>query len=197
MQENKASAKKTERTQEEMRMNILVTYKSKTGFTKKYAEIVAKEVGCEAVDFKKTSAKQMSEYDVVVFGSRLHAGMIDGLKKAKEMFAKSGAKKLVVFVTGATPNEAAEEIETVWKNNLTAEELESIPHFYMQSGLCYEKMSFGDKSMMKMVSTVMSKQKDLSSKDQRFLQAIQSSYDISSEEYAKPLIAYLKGENVL
>jgi len=178
-------------------VNILVTYKSKTGFTKKYAEIVAKEVGCEVVDFKKSSAKQMSEYDVVVFGSRLHAGMIDGWKKAKETFTKSGAKKLVVFVTGATPNEAAEEIETVWKNNLTAEELESIPHFYMQSGLCYEKMSFGDKSMMKMVSTVMSKQKDLSSKDQSFLQAIQSSYDISSEEYAKPLIAYLKSENIL
>ena len=92
-------------------MKILVTYKSKTEFTKRYAEIIAKEVQGDLVDFSKVTPEKMSEYDVIVYGGGLYAGMINGFKKAKEMFAKSSVKKLVVFATGATPNEVTEKVE--------------------------------------------------------------------------------------
>ena len=100
-------------------MKILVTYKSKTDFTKRYAEIIAKEVDGYLADFKEVTAEMMSEYEVVVYGGGLYAGMVNGLKKAKEMFEKSSAKKFMVFATGGTPNAATEEIDVVWKNNLT------------------------------------------------------------------------------
>ncbi len=172
-------------------MKILVTYKSKTGFTKKYAEMIAEEVECSLIDFRDMNAEKMSDYDMVVFGSRLHAGMVDGFKKAKEMFARSAASKFVVFVTGATPNEAKEIIDGVWKNNLSPEELESIPHFYMQSGICYEKMPFVDKTIMKMAAAMMSKKQDKDEYEEGFEQALKGSFDISSKEYTKPLIEYL------
>lgn len=172
-------------------MKILVTYKSKTGFTKQYAEMIAEEVECSLVDFKAVTAEKMSDYDVVVFGSRLYAGMVDGLKKAKEMFARSSAKKFVVFATGATPNEAKEIIDEVWKNNLSPDELESVPHFYMQSGICYEKMPFVDKTIMKMAASMLSKKQDKDSYDEGFEQALKGSFDISSKKYAEPLINYL------
>ena len=172
-------------------MKILVTYKSKTGFTKKYAEMIAEEIECSLVDFKAMTAEKMSDYDVVVFGSRLHAGMVDGLKKAKEMFAKSSAKKFVVFATGATPNEATEIVDGVWKNNLSEEELESVPHFYLQSGICYERMPFVDKTIMKMAASMMSKKQDKDEYEEGFEQALKGSFDISSKEYTKPLIDYL------
>jgi len=133
----------------------------------------------------------MSEFDVVVYGGGLYAGMINGYKKAKEMFEKSSAKKFILFATGGTPNEATKEIEEVWKHNLSAEELESIPHFYMQGGICYEKMSLPDKTIMKMMSKVLNKKKNKDSAEEGFTQAIKSSYDISSKEYAEPLIKCL------
>ena len=172
-------------------MRILITYKSKTDFTKRYAEMIAKEVDGCLMDFKNIAIEKMSEYDVVVYGGGLYAGMVNGLKKAKEMFDKSSAKEFIVFATGGTPNEATMEIDAVWKNNLTTEELESIPHFYMQSGICYEKMSFANRTLMKMMSNVLSKKKDKDSVEEGFAQAIKSSYDISSKEYAEPLINYL------
>lgn len=172
-------------------MKILVTYKSKTEFTKRYAEIVAKEVDACLMDFKDVTAEKMSEYDVIVYGGGLYAGMVNGMKKAKEMFNKSSANKFIVFATGGTPNEATKEIEELWKNNLTAEELESVPHFYMQSGICYEKMSFANKTLMKIMSNVLSKKKNKDSVEEGFAQAIKSSYDISSKEYAEPLIKFL------
>lgn len=178
-------------------MKILVTYKSKTDFTKRYAELIAKEVDGYLMEFREVTAQKMSEFDVIVYGGGLYAGMINGFKKAKEMFDESSAKKFIVFATGGTPNEATKEIEEVWKNNLTVEELASLPHFYMQSGICYEKMSFANKTLMKTMSNVLSKKKNKDNVEEGFAQAIKSSYDISSKEYAEPLIKFLLGLHIM
>ena len=118
-----------------MNHQILVTYKSITGFTKQYAEMIAKELDCQALDFKEVSGETMSGYETVIFGGRFHAGFVDGLKKAKELFKESKATRLIVFATGATPNTAKDMIEEAWKNNFSADEAEHITHFYMQGGL--------------------------------------------------------------
>ena len=103
-------------------MKALIIYKSKTGFTKWYAEFIAKEMDGNLMDLKEVTTEIMSGYDVVVYGGGLYAGMINGYKKAKEMFEKSSANRFILFATGGTPNESTKEIEEVWKNNLSAEE---------------------------------------------------------------------------
>lgn len=172
-------------------MKALIIYKSKTGFTKWYAEIISKEVNGNLMDFKEVTAEIMSEYDVVIYGGGLYAGMINGYKKAKVMFEKSSANSFILFATGGTLNEATKEIDEIWKNNLSEEELESIPHFYMQGGICYEKMSFLNRTIMKMMSRVLDKKKNKDSAEEGFAQAIKSSYDIKAKEYVEPLIKYL------
>jgi menaquinone-dependent protoporphyrinogen IX oxidase len=175
-------------------MKILVVYKSKTGFTKWYAEIIAKVAKAELIDFKDMTTSKMSEFDVVVYGGGLYAGKVNGFKKAKEMFAKSSAKKLVVFATGGTPNSVTEEIERIWKNNLSEEEIVSISHFYMQAGLCYEKMSFPDRTLMKMLAKVLDKKQNKNEFEEGWEQAIKKSYNISDEKYIQPLIKCLQDE---
>ena len=51
-------------------MSTIVVYQSETGFTKKYAEWIAEEFGCEAVPFKKTNATKLQGYDKVIYGVR-------------------------------------------------------------------------------------------------------------------------------
>ena len=113
------------------------------------------------------------------------------MAKARSMFEKSNAKEFIIFATGGTPNAAKEAIDEVWTRNLTAEELESIPHYYMQAGICYERMSFADKALMKMAASMLSKKKDKTDFEEGFAQAIQKSYDITDRKYAEPLIRYL------
>lgn len=172
--------------------NIILIYKSSTGFTKKYAEMIAEEVECTLTDYKEVTAEMLSEYNTVIFGSRAHAGMIDGYKRVKKLLQKMEARKFILFVTGATPNEAKDTIEEFWKQNLTVDELSEIPHFYMQSGLCYEKMSLGDKLMMKAAAAMIKNKKDKSPSDEEFEKAIAGSYDISSRAYIEPLVSFLK-----
>lgn len=175
-----------------MKNDILIVYKSKTGFTKRYAEMVAKRLTCTLADYRTITPGLLSQYDTVVFGSRAYAGRIDGYRKAMKLFQKSGVRSVALFVTGAAPNEAEDVIKQLWSQNLTAEELERIPHFYMQSGLCYEQMSLPDRLMMKMAAALMKKKKDKNAHEKEFEQAIAGSYDISSETYAEPLISFLR-----
>lgn len=174
-----------------MNNQILVVYKSVTGFTKQYADWIAEELDCAALELKDVSAKTMSGYDTVIFGGRFHAGLVDGLKKAKGLFAESTAGELVVFATGASLNNAEDMIAEAWKNNFTPDELERVPHFYMQSGLRYEKMPFGDKLMMKVFAAMVKRRKDKSEYEKAMEKALGNSYDLSSREYIGPLVSYV------
>lgn len=175
-----------------MNHRLLVTYKSVTGFTRQYAELIAKELDCMVVDCKEVSAGTMSQYDTVIFGGRFHAGLIDGLKRTKKLFKKSKAATLIVFATGTTPNTEKDMIAAAWKNNFTPQELECIPHFYMQSGLRYDKMPLGDKIMMKVFAFMVKHKKDKSEYERAMEKALAGSYDSLSREFIVPLISCVK-----
>lgn len=174
-----------------MKNKTIIIYKSSTGFTKRYAEMISEEIGCPLVDYKTATAEMMSGYEIVVFGSRAHAGKIDGYQKIKEMFHKSAAQSFVLFATGAMPATTEETIKEFWAQNLGAE-LPKIPHFYMPAGLCYERMSLPDKLLMKAAAAMMKKKKEKTAQDLEFERAIAGSYDISDRSYIKPLISLLK-----
>lgn len=167
----------------------IIVYKSATGFTKRYAGWLCTSLGCETVNLKEISAARLASYDTVIFGSRIHAGRIDGLDKARKLFA---AKKWILFVTGGTPAEATAVIDKIWTDNLSPEELKTRPHFYMPGGLCYEKMSFPDRLLMKMAAKMMGNGEHKDSVAAGFAQALTGSYDISDKKYIEPLIDYMK-----
>ncbi|MFG6394104.1 MAG: flavodoxin domain-containing protein [Lachnospiraceae bacterium] len=175
-----------------MKNNILIIYKSSTGFTKKYAEIISSELNCTLATYKNITPEIIQKYNTIVFGSRAHAGTIDGYKKIKKMLGNYPYCKFILFVTGATPSSAKDVINEFWQQNLTPAELAKIPHFYMPGGLCYEKMSLIDKIMMKGLAVMLKKKKDKNSYEKELENAIKNSYDISSGKYATPLISFLK-----
>lgn len=174
-----------------MNHKVLIIHNSHTGFTQRYAELIGKELDCPVCALKDAPSS-LSQYDIVVFGSRLHAGIFDGWKKARKLLAQRGAKKLMLFATGAMPNEAEAQIQKVWEQNLTPEERQTIPHFYLQAGLCYEKMGGTDRVMMKVAAWAISRKKAKTEEDQAFQDAIASSYDISDPKYIQPIVSCLR-----
>lgn len=175
-----------------MKQKILIIYKSSTGFTKKYAVLLAKRLNCTVVDLKHTKSVSLSDFDTIIFGTRAHAESIDGLKKFRKTLHQYGRAGLdILFVTGAASASEKEAIDRLWKNNLTADELAHLPHFYLPAGLCYEKMSFTDKMMMKGLAAMLKSKKDKTEKDIELEQRILNSFDISSEKYIEPIITYI------
>ncbi len=178
-----------------MNNKVLIVYKSVTGFTKQYARWIAEELDCEAMELKDMSARKMGKYSFILFGGRFHAGTVDGLRQAKKLFTESGADKLIVFATGATPAAETDMINEAWKNNLTQEELARIPHFYMESGLRYDNMPLRDKLMLKAFAAMLKGKKEKTEYEKAMAKALNTSYDHSSRENIKPLIAFAWGEN--
>jgi len=173
-------------------MNIIVIFNSKTGFTKRYAEWIAEELACDTLPYKDFTSDAVSGKDVVIFGTRIHAGIVEHLNKIKTYFNNPAKQKFIVFATGGTPNEAESVINNIWVNNLSESERKTIPHFYMQSGLNYEKMGFIDKKLMKMAAWFMGKKKNKNDHEAGHAQAIQKSYDVAKKERIFPLVCYVK-----
>lgn len=65
-----------------MKHKAIIVYKSSTGFTKRYAEMIAQETSCALAEFKTVTAKHLSAYDTVLFGSRAHGSPFLSAKRA-------------------------------------------------------------------------------------------------------------------
>lgn len=173
-------------------MKAIIVYKSKTGFTKTYAEWIQEATSIDILNYDSISKVALSTYDLVIFGSRIHAGRVDGLKKIKDLLLDKENTQLVVFATGGTPIDAEDVINSMWKASFTEEELHAIPHFYMPAGLNYENMNIGDKLIMKALAKMLGNKNDKNSVEAGCEQAITHSYNVSSREYISPLLEYIK-----
>lgn len=164
-------------------MKTIVIYRSKTGFTKRYAEWIAAALGCEALAWKDAQGKELSGYDTLIYGGWCHAGSIVGLKKFLQA-AEPLKKNMAVFAVGASPADNP-EIEPALKRNFTPEQWARIKVFYLPGGLNYEKMGAMDKALMAAFRAMVKKQQGAESE---MYQALCHSYDLAKEEYVQPLV---------
>lgn len=124
-------------------MKILVTYQSKTGFTKKYAEWICSELKGELQDIKNLNNINIQDYDLIIHGGWIMGGMIMGLGKIRNL----NPKKLIVFAVGYTKKE-----EVDIKQMIETNQLGDVSLFYYQGGMNPKKMGFINKMIVKMVT---------------------------------------------
>lgn len=123
-------------------MKLLVVYQSKTGFTEKYAQWIAKELRCEAKRVKTVTEQDIASSDIVIHGGWILGGMINGLEKVRKM----SPRQLVVFGVGSMEEGREEE------NIIALNHLEETPFFYMRGGMDPKKMGFFQRMTVKAVT---------------------------------------------
>ena len=174
-------------------MKALVVYTSQTGFTKKYAEWIARRLQADLMDVHDAKKKKKSDfdsYDAIIYGGWVMAGKVT---QSKWFLAKAPAwkeKKLAVYVVGASPMDAP-DVEASMKKVLTDEQRDYIRAFYCQGGLDYDKMNKPSKMAMEMLISMLNKKKDPTEKDKAMAEMLSHSYDISDEKYIEPIVEYV------
>lgn len=161
-------------------MKAIVVYNSKTGFTKKYGEWIAQEIGCDAVPYKK-EMNGISDYDTVIYGGGIMAGKVNGLDAFKSK-VQSDTQKLIVYATGATDFRAMDVIAQMRNSNLTEKEQKSTPFFYFEGGINYDEMSVGSKLITKMLYKMLKNKKDKTPEEAGMAQALEHSFDHSDRK---------------
>lgn len=182
-------------------MKTVIVYSSQTGFTKKYAQWLAEELGQEAetIDFSK--AKKMKDNyfasaDAIVYGGWAMGGKIVNSNWFKGKIPAWKDKKLALFCVGASPNEIP-EVEVTLHNALTDEEHKYVKTFYCQGGLSYENMKLPYRMAMRAFASMVRKKKDATEQEKGMGEMISHSYDISDKKYIMPIVQYIKDEKSL
>ena len=128
-------------------MKTVVIYKSKTGFTKKYAEWIAEDLSADIFDVSKVNVNMLTSYDTIIYGGSLYAVGISGIKIITENIEKLKDKKVIVFATGASPL-SDDVINGVIDKNFTTEQQKCIKFFYLRGGFDFSKLNLFDKTLM-------------------------------------------------
>ena len=128
-------------------MKTIVVYRSKTGYTKRYAEWIAQELNCDIKE--NASLNDIKDYDIIICGGGLYAGGHNGGKLILKNYDKLKDKKLVMFAVGACPGED-KDIIPLWER-LLKDKKDDIYHFYLRGGFDYSRLNAADKLLMNML----------------------------------------------
>lgn len=165
---------------------VLVVYQSKTGFAEQYAQWIAQALDCKAVSYKEWKKMPPDDADIVIYGGGVYAGQIRGLRAFRETMPRRSGKQCVYFATGVAPSDS-EKVRALAVSSFSELDRNDAPFFYFLGGLNYENMGFFDRSLMKLVSRAMTKEREMQGPETRIPDATRS-FDYSSEQFVQPLV---------
>ena len=175
-------------------MNAIVVYKTKYGSTKTYAEWIAEELSCEAVDVKDADIQKLSEYDTIIYGGGLYAEVINGVSIITKNLDKLKDKKIAVYTTGITPLDCRAYYDTyVIEKNFKEGVPENVKLFNFLGKMKMEELSLVHRTALKSLKKIMSSKKNPSEMEKMLVDLCDADGDFSNREDIKDLIAYIKG----
>lgn len=170
---------------------IAVVYRSKSGFTEKYAKWLNDSIGGDLLKGKETNIEDLLSYDVIIYGGGLYAGGINGLKLIKRNYERLRDKKLIVFGVGATPVRP-EIYEEVKNRNLTKEQQDRVAFFLLRGGYDNNKLTFVDKILMQCMKIYLKSKKELNADERGMLNSYTHPVDFTDKKHIEPIINEVK-----
>ena len=165
----------------------IIIYRSKTGFSQRYAQWMAEELGCRAVPFQDRGAVRLGEYDTIILAGGLYAGQMAGLKWLTKQLPRLEGKRVAAVALGASPAESPECKETLEK---LFNPLPQVRGFYCQGGLDYEHMGAVNRTLMAGLRSMLRKDPEKA----EMLDYISKSFDVLKRESLEPVLAWVRGE---
>lgn len=175
-------------------MKTVVIYKSKTGYTKKYAEWISEELGCDIKENAQIS--DILDYDMIICGGGVYAGSVNGAKVITKNLGKLSGKKLILFAVGSNI-EAEGNSAAFWSKTLTAEQQEYIGHFFLRGGFDFSKVKGADRLIMSMMKKHLENIKNPTEFDKGFLAAYSEPVDFTDKKNLAELLLYAKNNGAV
>ena len=175
-------------------MKTIVVYKTKYGSTKTYAEWIAEELSCEAVDVKHTNIEKLFEYDTIIYGGGLYAEVINGVSIITKNLDKLKDKKIAVYTTGITPLDCRAYYDTyVIEKNFKNGVPENVKLFNFLGKMKLDELSLVHRTALKSLKKIMQNKKNPSEMEKMLIDLCDADGDFSNKEDIKDLITYIKG----
>lgn len=158
---------------------MVIVYESKTGFTKKYADMLAAKTGLKA--FRVKDISKVSPDEEIIFLGWMKVGKIQGLDKIR--------KYNIAAVCGSGTGRTAEpDVETILARN----NIKNIPFFYLRGGcLPLKEIKGMDRILLSMFVRMLKRRKDKDERTEESISIIKNGFDGVKEENLQPLLEWL------
>lgn len=161
---------------------MIIVYTSKTGFTKRYADLLAEKTGLLAYPAKKVP-RELEEEDILYLGW-MKVGKVQGLNRINR-------EKIRAVCGSGTGQTAEPDPETVIARN----GLEKTPFFYLRGGCFPLKKQKGlDKLMLTAFVRMLKSREPQDSKTDEAIRIIVEGFDGVKAENLEPVLQWLKEE---
>ena len=169
----------------------IILYQSKYGATKKYADWLKEETGYDCIETKNAKVSLVQNYDVIVLGGGVYASGIAGLHFLKKNISSLSGKKIAVFAVGASPYDEKAMMQIQEMHFKDA--LSDVPLFCCRGAWDEDKMTFGDRTLCKMLQKAVAKQNpdEYEPWQSALMSAVGQKCDWTDKKYLEPLIEYL------
>ena len=157
----------------------IIIYRSKTGFSQRYAQWMAEELGCRAVPFQDRGAVRLGEYDTIILAGGLYAGQMAG------RLPDLAGKRIAALAVGCAPMDTPDLGESMDK---LFGPLPQLRGFYCQGGLDYARMGAVDRAMMAALRAALRRKKDA----QAMLEGISHSFDGARRENLSEILDWVR-----
>ena len=156
-----------------------IVYKSNTGYTKQYAEMLSKSLKVPIYNLEEAKLK-LKKHDEIVFLGWVCATKIQGLSKIKNYNVKC------IGAVGVYPTEK-NYIESLRKTNKVNAEL-----FYLRGGLNYNKITGLKKKVLQFVGNMM--EKENKAENQEIIKIFKEGANYVSYENLEPMLKYVNSK---
>ena len=137
-------------------MKTLIIYGSQYGSTKRYANRLSEITGIEAIDYKV--AKNISEYERIIYLGALYASGVTGLKKTVSKIIPN--QELVIVTVGLADPADSENVKSIRKSiksQIPLEFYDESKIYHLRGAIDYSQLGLKHKVMMSLLHSKVSK----------------------------------------
>lgn len=159
---------------------MVIVYESNTGFTRKYADMLAAKMNLRVFPVQEI-AKAARDEEIIFLGW-MKAGRIQGLNKVRK-------HKIIAVCGSGTAQVAEPSTETVVKRN----KIQNLPFFYLRGG-CFpiKELKGTSRLMLSMYLLFLKMRRKKDEKTAEAISIVENGFDGVKAENLEPLIEWLR-----
>lgn len=175
-------------------MKSIITYKSRYGSSKQYADWIAKALQCDKEDIGNIKVNRLLTYDTIVHVGGLYAGGISGFRFLKKHLEALSGKTILLCMVGMTNPDNKERYNQIYENNVPEPYRNRVKPFALHGNLLFSKMNFTHRLMMKMPKAQAEKTpvEQRTEDNKLFLESYGKDVYLTKQGYIGPIIEYME-----
>lgn len=166
---------------------VVVVYRSKSGYTKDYANWIAEDLKCDIYEASKLKVSDLSAYETIIYGGGIYASGVNGVKLITKNLEALKDKKLIIFAVGSSPVRE-ETTESLRKFNIPMEQRDRIKFFYLRGGFDYSRLSPINKFAMSVLKMILKGKKNPTADERGLLNCYTNPQNFSKKTNIEPII---------